>query len=340
MNFSIIIPVYNAEKTLRRCLDSVKQQIYTDFEVIMVNDGSSDESEHICQQYANQDHRFKYIYQNNLGVSMARNKGLDVSSGEFIVFLDSDDSYEKEYLKEFSILIRNYPDYSSYWCGYNSIIVKNNQKRIITYDKEGITSINKKHVMYLHEKVLDAFPVNKVFRKDIIDKYNIRMNPQLSLGEDLLFNFEYLNYSENEILVLNKPLYNYYIENEDSLDRKYRENMLQIYKVLNDELKKYLDVWNVDQDQYTLFYNSVFYSYERILRNTMRSECKKTFIKKIGYNNSILRLNDFQESLKNRNCYVHPLYLTAYKLKNYFLVVILDKCLKLKNKMIILKKRV
>ena len=104
---SIIIPVYNAENYLRRCIDSVLSQSFTDFELILVDDGSKDKSPQICDEYASQDTRVRVIHKANGGVSAARNDGLDIAKGEYITFIDSDDWVERDYLSTLS----NYRDY-------------------------------------------------------------------------------------------------------------------------------------------------------------------------------------------------------------------------------------
>ena len=96
---SIIIPVYNTEKYLRRCIESVLSQSFTDFELILVDDGSKDSSPQICDEYASQDKRVRVIHKVNGGVSAARNDGLDIAKGEYVTFIDSDDWVEREYLQ-------------------------------------------------------------------------------------------------------------------------------------------------------------------------------------------------------------------------------------------------
>ena len=109
---SIIVPVYNAEKYLSRCIDSILRQTFADFELILVNDGSSDKSKEICEKYLESDPRIKLINQENSGVSAARNTGLDNASGEYIGFVDSDDFIEKNMYEElYNILKKN-------WSGY------------------------------------------------------------------------------------------------------------------------------------------------------------------------------------------------------------------------------
>ena len=102
---SIIVPVYNAEQYLRRCIDSILNQSFTDFELILIDDGSKDKSSDICDEYAAKDSRIKVYHKENGGVSSARNLGLDNANGEWIAFVDSDDFIKEDYLKHMAILI-------------------------------------------------------------------------------------------------------------------------------------------------------------------------------------------------------------------------------------------
>ena len=92
---SIIVPAYNCEKSIEKCIDSILKQTYNDIEIIIVNDGSTDRTDDICREMAKQENRIKYIFKENGGVSSARNIGLDFANGEFIQFVDSDDYLEK-----------------------------------------------------------------------------------------------------------------------------------------------------------------------------------------------------------------------------------------------------
>ena len=118
---SIIIPVYNAERILRRCLDSVQNQSYSDWECIIVDDGSKDSSPAICDEYAETDSRFKVIHKENGGVSKARNTGLGQASGDWVTFVDSDDELPLDALKYFTEGMERYPKVSVLRGGHRTI---------------------------------------------------------------------------------------------------------------------------------------------------------------------------------------------------------------------------
>ena len=154
-------------------------------------------------------------------------------------------------------------------------------------------------------------PWNKLFDSDIIINNNIRFREDLSLGEDLVFNLEYLDKTNGRILVINEPLYFYYNGSRDSLKSKYYPHLLNIYEFTNKELIKYIKKWDCSNDQISLYYNSCFYSYERVLRNTYHP--KSTINNKHKFNKKVLKSNGFMESLSKSSCYINPLYRFAYE---------------------------
>ena len=334
MFFSVIIPIYNAENTLQRCLDSIKYQTFNDFEVLMINDGSMDSSEDLCKSYQKNDSRFRYIYQDNSGVSEARNKGIMEASGEFITFIDSDDEYLSDYLQSFYDMIINYPDCDNYWCGfkYMSDNADVNGKEVIYSDNEKISFLDRKKIMYLHEKNLEASPVNKAYRRKIIIDNKLSMRKDLSLGEDLIFNYDYLNASENGlILIINDTKYLYYCFSDESLNHKYRANLYNIYIAILEKIKECIDLWCVSKEQYDIYYLYVFYMMDIVMRNTFHQSNTLKYKEKIMYNNTILNNPIFIYAVGRCRDKINIFYRYAYRSKNYRLVRFCDKLVKFKG---------
>ena len=177
---SIIIPIYNVEQYLRQCLDSVINQTYKNLEIILVDDGSTDNSGKICDEYAVKDNRIKVIHKENGGVSSARNAGIDIAKGEYIGFVDSDDYIEKDMYEYLLYLCLKYKTKVSV-CEYFS----NNQ--INLYSHEQYIPIE---TWYSHPLVT-AYVVVKLFSKDSIK--NIRFKTDIFVGEDGLFSLEILS---------------------------------------------------------------------------------------------------------------------------------------------------
>ena len=322
---SIIVPAYNCIKSLECCVCSIRQQTYTNFELILVDDGSADGSGKLCDRFAAEDDRILVIHKPNGGVSSARNAGIDAATGGYITFCDSDDYLEPDYLETLVQTAKSNPDCGHIWCCFQTVTgyQKENAEPNYTSTKS-LLCYTLQDYMSLHEMWLDAEPWNKLYRTDIVQTAKVRFPEDLSLGEDWLFNLAYIDASVNDrIAVVTKPLYNYVRGNNDSLDSKYRQDLLDIYRRLNAECLAHLKKWDMSPVQMEKFYNSQFYLYEKVLRNTMRAP-DKTKQERIKWNSTFMQTDEFKSVLSSRTCYIHPLYLAAYRSRNYANVLFMD----------------
>lgn len=178
---SVIVPVYNVEKYLRRCVDSILVQTMPDFELILVDDGSTDESPSICDDYAKKDNRVKVIHKQNQGVSAARNDGLDAAKGEYILFVDSDDYVNERYVE---CLVSKDCDLSI--CGSIKIL-ENGIEECFFSPNFCTTSISPQIVAQWFDHNYLGCVWGKAFRKQVIDSCNLRFNSEMNFGEDTLF---------------------------------------------------------------------------------------------------------------------------------------------------------
>ena len=197
---SIIVPVYNVEKYLNKCIESLVAQTYKDLEIILVDDGSKDNCPQMCDEWAIEDNRIKVIHKANGGVSSARNAGLNVATGEYIQFVDSDDYLElnaceilagEMYEKNVDLVVS---DYYSHGFTRKKIIIQN----FVEEDEETA-------FMQLYKNALFAFPWNKLYKKELIKNY---FSNKLKYSEDFLFNCEYLANCK-KISCINNCIYNY-----------------------------------------------------------------------------------------------------------------------------------
>lgn len=330
---SIIVPAYNCIKSLEYCARSIQQQTYTDFELILVDDGSIDGSGKLCDKFAAADSRIKVKHKPNGGVSSARNVGIDAATGEHITFCDSDDYLESDYLENLVQAAESNPDCGHIWCCFQTVTGYQKENAAPNYiSEESVLYYTLKDYMTLHEMWLDTGPWNKLYTAKIVKESDLHFSEDLSLGEDWLFNLAYIDASANDrIAVVTKPLYNYVRGNNESLDSKYRKDLLDIYRRLNAECLAHLEKWDVSHKQVEKFYNSRFYLYEKVLRNTMRAP-DKTTQEKIKWNSAFMQTNEFKNALKMRTCYVHPLYLAAYKSGNFKNILLMDGMHKVKTK--------
>lgn len=332
---SIIVPAYNCIKSLECCVGSIRQQTYTSFELILVDDGSADGSGELCDKFAAEDTRIRVIHKPNGGVSSARNAGIDAVTGEYITFCDSDDYLEPDYLETLVQTAKSNPDCGHIWCCFQTVTGYQKENAVPNYTStKSLLCYTLQDYMSLHEMWLDAEPWNKLYRTDIVQTAKVRFPEDLSLGEDWLFNLAYIDASANEkIVVVTEPLYNYIRGNDESLDSKYRKDLLDIYRRLNDTCLSYLRKWKLPAEQIEIFYNSRFYLYEKVLRNTMRAP-DKTKREKIKWNSTFMQSDEFKESLQARKCFIHPLYLFAYRSGNFNNVLLADWMVAVKRALI------
>lgn len=196
---SIIVPIYNAEKTLRRCIDSILNQSYSFFELILVDDGSSDASGEICDQYMRADKRVKVIHQPNAGVSAARNAALNLAIGQYVTFCDSDDYVGTEWLKSFAITVEQCPDLVLQGI---KVITTNNWSDRMLPEFAGNTVQEKRNLVeLLVAKACLGYSFIKLFCMDIIRINNIRFDSHATFREDEQFVVNYLKYANTFICI-------------------------------------------------------------------------------------------------------------------------------------------
>ena len=223
MKYSVIVPIYNAEGTLRRCLDSLALQLNSNIEILLINDGSTDSSCEICKEYLSKNSCFHYFEQENSGVSAARNRGLENAEGEYILFVDSDDYVESSYFNTIDSFVNGEkPDLMVFGANF----INRNQNATIYYNEnKSYTGIDCVKQITLLAKKQEMYSLwNKVFVKRIIDNNQIRFNQNLNLGEDGCFIFQYTLYIK-KITTCTAVLYRVDESNQDSLSRKSREHL-------------------------------------------------------------------------------------------------------------------
>ncbi len=195
---SVVIAAYNTEKYIAKCLESLKQQAYTDFEAIVVVDGATDKTSDICEEFSKRDSRFVTVCRKNGGLAAARNTGLERCAAEYVTFVDSDDYVSPDYLKALVNAIKtNDCDISA--CGY-ILEDENGAERYHTEygDKLMDNEIFLNNMMVPVNRSYGAFVCNKLYKNDIIRKYNIRFpDEKRYLFEDHYFNYEYMKYAKS-----------------------------------------------------------------------------------------------------------------------------------------------
>lgn len=272
---SVIVPIYNASNTLNRTLDSIISQSYLNLEIILVNDGSTDDSLEICEEYKKKDSRIIIINQENKGVGEARNKGIDISSGDYICFIDADDTIAENYIYElYNSITDSKSDFSvgkiNCISEFGNFSPYNNESKIFC-QKEFIK-------MFLNFQIGSAV-WGKLFTKKIIGNTRFEL---LSINEDFIFFWEIIKKS-NLISTTTKTLYNYYLNTKNSLtkSRFTKQNMSMIThidKVLNDVKTENVDLITDAKNYYgaCLLHNLTIY-YEYLCSNN----CNELFLEEL-----------------------------------------------------------
>jgi len=317
MILSIIIPVYNVEMVLNRCIESIINQTYEDFELILVDDGSKDSSGIICDSYAKLDSRVKVLHKENGGVSSARNYGLEYAIGRYVQFVDSDDYLDPDMC---FLLINNIEMNKSDMviCGYR--IVSNNKINSSYSMNIPCLHLHKGHKEFieLYNNDLINSPCNKLYKKEKIN--NLKFLDNLSLGEDLIFNLSYLQDIET-ITCIPEVLYNYVYDNLNSLTKKIRTNIFDIMFLLDEKICEfYLNKfgWNKDLNKLNKFLiRDIFNGLQRvIIESDLNKKNKLIMIKYVIENNRL------QTALIN-NEYTNfqiKLFCLLLKTKNKYLI--------------------
>ena len=245
---SVIIPMFNVEKYIERCIQSLCKQTYENIEIILINDGSQDKTETICLNYLS-DNRIRLFSKENGGVSKARNFGLIKAHGEYIAFVDADDFVETHYIeflysgfinKNVDLVCCSY--YKEYEINECNKIEFSFEKRIFSKEK----AIN---ALYT-EKAFQGYLWNKLFKKEIIDKYNIKFDERVKIWEDMLFCLEYLNQIKTAFCI-NKLLYHYIIRENSAMGNSLiwnegthiygLEKMVGLLRPYEGEMKNYIN---------------------------------------------------------------------------------------------------
>lgn len=310
---SIIVPVYKVEKYIEECISSILEQTFTDFELILVNDGSPDRSGQICDELALKDNRIRVIHVENGGVSSARNIGIENARGQYIQFVDSDDTMDRTMTEK---LVGNIVKYKSniVICGYK--LLKNDIVQNREYDLDKSVCLMDKKVFFgnigyfLCDLNYTNPPWNKLYCREIIESNKIRFNKNISYGEDLLFNLAYFDKC-NSYIILFENLYNYMFRDtqnslETSFKREMYENQMQLYQAVVELIKQY-DVYTKNNKLYLSTYlaNRVVY-------------CLKMLVHKDNNYNDIERKGIIIKMVNNeevRNSYDNLLWGLSYELE-------------------------
>lgn len=272
---SIIIPVYNSEKYLEECIDSLIAYKKNNIEIILVNDGSTDSSAKICDNYANKDKRIKVIHQKNSGVSIARNNGIEMAIGEYIIFVDSDDKLDQNWQR----ILTSKMNKDIYYI-INDIEKNASLTEMLNY----IIGFNDKRICF-------AGPFSKIFKTEFLRKNKIEFKDKLINGEDMLFNVDAL-LKCNSFEIINDSYYQYR-NLTGSATKRFDEKIIQSDKIFHQELYNLLKISDIEKN---LANNICLYSIQMAVI---------VILKRIAY------ISKYKEGKKYYNFLKHEPYTTA-----------------------------
>ena len=238
---SIIMPIYNAESFMERSITSILSQTYHNIEIILVDDGSTDRSGTICDSYALEDNRIIVIHQLNGGVSSARQTGLNIAKGDYVIHVDPDDWIEPDEIKElYETAIETKADLLI--CDYWEETHKGSH--YVSQDPKDTSPYN--IILKMAHQELFGCSWNKFIRRSCLQKYGIKYEPTfISYCEDLLFNSRLLK-KEVKVVYLPKAFYHYYMDNSSNLTHSFSKKKLESRIYVNRELEKLIDKSDID----------------------------------------------------------------------------------------------
>lgn len=265
---SLCVPVYNTEKYLCDCIESIQKQSYSNIEVLFNDDGSTDSSYEILQEYAKLDNRFRVNKSSNRGPAGARNLLINNVKGKYVLFVDSDDVIDKDYVQDF---VSNTKEFSLTICGMSVDYINEGKSIKTSFNSNKSVSLSDK-IFHLDKLGLLYSPCNKLYDKEVIYKYNLRFNESLENCEDLDFNVRYLKYI-NDIIIIPKSNYHYRKFDVISDVNSFRKDIVRValdgislknelydyFRLDNKEQRLFLLSTNVDVLNYCLI-NAITYS--------------------------------------------------------------------------------
>lgn len=290
---SIIVPVHNSESYLNRCVNSLINQTYSNLEIILVDDYSTDSSKKICEEYEKKDSRVISIITDNNGVSGTRNTGIKRSTGEYICFLDSDDEYEMAFVEKMLNEI-NQSKSELVVCGYKE--VKKNLEKEKKYDIGRVDVIQ-----YLNcYTIIDNFehfanyPWNKMYRANIIRENEVLFDETITVSEDAVFNMQYLKYVKNVSIITDILVRHHIIEG--SLVTKIIDKDIQKYTIFEiyNAYKKNYEIRMKEETNKDVIGQYLLYSCLRLC-NIYEGEEVKEFIREI-------QDNEYRKFIKKARC--------------------------------------
>lgn len=285
ISVSVVLPVYNSSSYIVRCLESMISQSFNGFELILVNDGSTDDSGRICDSYAAKHDNIRVIHQENQGVSAARQIGLDSADGEYVIFVDPDDWVEPKMLEDM-LQKASQEEADVVICDF----MVNSSANAMRYEKQSLNSLDPEAILrQLLMGELHGSTCNKLYCKATLQKHKISFPKNINYCEDLWFNCELFLQPNVRVTYLNKAFYHYdFFSNPSGLSRKFSIRSVNDYVSFANFIFDSLDKSAFEKEFFELKFNAI--------KLAFRSDCTK----KEFYSFFPDQINQFKASLSNR----------------------------------------
>ncbi len=247
---SVIVPLYNAEKFIDRCMASIYAQTFTDYEIILVDDGSTDNSAKLCREYAQKDKRITFISKENGGAGSARNMGIEIAKGEYLAFPDVDDWFEPNMYQEL-YAAASAGNYDVVFSGITRYKKEKGTRGIVFYRTELSRPLCCHTQQECRENIMKVFPTtivfdspcNKLYKRSIAIEHNVRFS-NTRRCQDAMFNIDFYNAIDSAISV-DKAYYNYLTNDQEAVNRKFPKNYIDINIAYYTKLIGILQSWDM-----------------------------------------------------------------------------------------------
>lgn len=325
---SVIVPVYNRENKIRRCVDSIRKQTYQDLEIILVDDGSKDDSLQVCRQMHEEDSRIKVLHQENAGVSAARNYGMANATGEYIAFVDSDDMIPENYYASMIEVADKYGKQYHIMTGAE-LSTENGVESVRCYQDEELSFVVMKEIPTLLRTLLVHSIWNALFRSEVIRAAKLEFKVGMNFGEDFLFHVQYLrNATEDGVVVLNRVYYQYCLEVGESLTQKYHPQYFEYNQWTYEAVEKLCRQACVTRDGWRIVEEMYWGTCNLALKQTMDKNNIPSLIARVRRTREILCNESVQKVISVRKEKYNKFSYWCYRKKWYLPIYIKDQMMK------------
>lgn len=326
---SVVIPIYNVSQYIDRGLKYILAQDYPSFEIILVDDGSTDDSASICDDWAVKDSHIKVLHKKNAGAGSARNVGIDQAKGEYIYFFDIDDKIPSNLLSTLvSQIEESLADMMVF--GYNSIDIKYKTITRVSIDRQLLESNRALRDVFVDEFVLkvNGFPWNKLYRKSFLDKYNLRFENQ-RIQQDEVFNLKCYRHV-NRMLLSESVLYDYYVYDRGNTRSRFIPERFDIYKSVYRHFCELRNFWALEDGRFDSYLHSrLFINLNDLLRhNLVHPKCPWNRDERKAEIDRVMNDRIFQDAIAFKELegmtLESKLFLLAYRMRSIFLIRIFN----------------